>query len=140
MYADKMTDAMKKAIDETNRRRAKQKAYNDEHGIEPAGIIKEIHDLTEQLGASHVMAEGRAAYQTSSGGALPDARQREKMQKGDLERIIGELENQMKAAARELEFERAAALRDQIIELRAILAEESNLPPWKKARLMAGEV
>jgi excinuclease ABC subunit B len=136
MYADRMTDSMNKAIDETNRRRAKQKAYNDAHGIEPMGIVKEIHDLTERLGVSHVMAEERAAYQAGSS----DSRTGAKMPKGDLERIIGELENQMKAAAKDLEFERAAALRDQIFELRAILAEDSNLPPWKKARLLAGEV
>jgi len=120
MYADRMTDSMNKAIDETNRRRAKQKAYNDAHGIEPMGIVKEIHDLTERLGVSHVMAEERAAYQAGSS----DSRTGAKMPKGDLERIIGELENQMKAAAKDLEFERAAALRDQIFELRAILAED----------------
>jgi excinuclease ABC subunit B len=137
MYADRMTDSMKKAIDETNRRRAKQKAYNDEHGIEPMGIIKEIHDLTERLGVSHVMAEERAAYQAGPQG---EGRSGAKMPKSELERIIGELENQMRASAKELEFERAAALRDQIFELRAILAEDSDLPPWKKARLLAGEV
>jgi excinuclease ABC subunit B len=137
MYADKMTDAMKKAIDETNRRRAKQQAYNEAHGIEPAGIIKEIHDLTEQLGVSNAIAEKHAEYKVES---KVDANRREKMDRSDLERIIGELENQMKAAARELEFERAAALRDQVFELRAIMAEESNLPPWKKAKLLAGEV
>ncbi len=60
--------------------------------------------------------------------------------KNELKRVIAELENQMKAAAKDLEFERAAALRDQILELRAILAEDPSLPPWKKARLIAGEV
>ncbi len=136
MYADKMTDAMTKAIDETNRRRAKQKAYNDEHGIEPVGIVKAIHDLTERLGVSQHesvgIADERGEYRTGGG--------RRSMPKGEMERIISELENQMRAAARELEFERAAMLRDQIYEMRSILAEESNLPPWKRARLIAGEV
>ena len=61
------------------------------------------------------------------------------MQQDELKRVIGELENQMKVAAKELEFERAAALRDQIFELREILAEDSNLAPWKKIKLLSGE-
>jgi excinuclease ABC subunit B len=59
------------------------------------------------------------------------------MQKRELERMISEMENQMRAAARELEFERAAMLRDQVYELKAILVEDSNLPPWKKQILLA---
>lgn len=132
MYADRMTDSMKAAISETNRRRAKQKAYNDEHGIEPLGIIKAVYDLTERLSASAVAAESDGQYRIGSGKkALP---------KGEMERIIKELDQQMKIAARELEFERAAALRDQIYELRALLAEDANLPPWKRAKLLAGEI
>jgi excinuclease ABC subunit B len=132
MYADNMTDSMKFAIQETNRRRAKQKAYNEEHGIEPVGIIKAIHDITERLTLSSAVAEARGEYDTGQKNAgLP---------RQELQRIINELENQMKAAAKELQFERAAALRDQIYELRGIMAEDSNLPPWQKARLLAGEV
>lgn len=132
MYADKMTAAMKNAIDETNRRRAKQIAYNQEHGIEPVSIVKAVHDLTERLTMSHAVGEERGEYQ--AGGrerALP---------KKELQRLIGELEKQMKQAAQALEFERAAMLRDQVFDLRAILAEESNLPPWQKVRLLSGDL
>jgi len=62
------------------------------------------------------------------------------MPANDLKRLINELDKQMRQAAKDLEFEQAAAIRDQIIDLRNILAEESNLPPWQKARLMAGEI
>jgi len=133
MYADKMTEAMRSAINETNRRRAKQKAFNEAHGIEPVSIIKEVHDLTERLtGAPVSIADGR--------GALAGERGRRTLSKNELQRIINELTDQMKAAAKSLEFEKAAVLRDQIIELRAMLAEESDLPPWQKARLLAGEI
>lgn len=132
MYADRMTDSMKFAIDETNRRRAKQKAYNEAHGIQPVSIVKAVHDLTERLTVSQGVAESQGTYQAGrhSAGTLP---------KREIQRVIVELEKEMKQAAKDLEFERAAALRDQIYELRAILAEESNLPPWQKARLLAGE-
>ena len=133
MYADKMTDSMHKAIDETNRRRTKQETYNLQHGIQPVSIVKAVRDITERLAVPQGIAEARAEY--SSHG-----RETSRMAKSDLQRIISELEKQMKAAAKELEFERAAALRDQIYELRGILAEDSNLQPWQKARLLAGEV
>ncbi|HZW02456.1 MAG TPA: excinuclease ABC subunit UvrB [Anaerolineaceae bacterium] len=132
MYADQITDAMRFAIDETNRRRAKQHAYNLEHGIEPASVIKGIHDLTQRLTPAHAVAEGRADYKAGEGaGVLP---------KRELQRMISEMEKEMKEAAKNLEFERAAVIRDQIYELRGLLAEESNLPPWERARLLSGEV
>ena len=134
MYGDKMTDSMKAAIDETNRRRAKQMAYNQEHGIEPVGIIKAIHDLTERLTVPQGVAEARGEYH--AGGRSRAAQ----IPVNDLKRIIHELEAQMKQAAKDLEFEKAAILRDQIYELRGVLAEESNLEPWQKARLLSGEV
>jgi excinuclease ABC subunit B len=129
MYADKMTDSMKRAIDETNRRRAKQIDYNREHGIEPVSIVKAVRDLTDQLSVRAV-AEQKAEYKVRGAAS---------MQKSELQRVITELEKQMKTAAQDLEFEKAAVLRDQIFELRGILVEESNLPPWKKVRLLAGE-
>ncbi|HEX7395052.1 MAG TPA: excinuclease ABC subunit UvrB [Anaerolineaceae bacterium] len=132
MYADKMTNSMKFAISETDRRRAKQKAYNEEHHIEPIGIIKEIHDITERLTLSAAVAESRGEYSTGRKEAgLPHK---------EIQRIISELETQMKASSKDLQFERAAVLRDQIYELRGLLAEDTNLPPWQKARLLAGEI
>ncbi len=130
MYADKITDAMRGAIDETNRRRAKQVAYNEEHGIEPVGIVKAVRDLTDQM-ASRAVAEQQGEYRVQGAAALP---------KNEMVRVITELEAQMKAAAQNLEFEKAAVLRDQVYELRAILAEESQAPPWEKIRYLAGDL
>ncbi len=135
MYGDKMTDSMKLAIDETTRRRAKQTTYNLEHGIEPVGIIKAIHDLTERLTVPQGVAEARGEYH--AGGRSRNAAQ---IPVNDLKRIIHELDAQMKQAAKDLEFEKAAILRDQIYELRGVLADESNMQPWQKARLLSGEV
>ncbi len=129
MYADRITNSMRRAIDETNRRRAKQVAYNEEHGIEPVSIVKAVRDLTDQMTVKAV-AETKAQYRIDGAAALP---------KPEIKQIIAEMEKQMKIAAQDLEFEKAAVLRDQIFELRTILAEESNLPPWEKVRLLAGE-
>jgi excinuclease ABC subunit B len=129
MYAERVTDSMRRAIDETNRRRSKQIDYNKEHGIEPVSIVKAVRDLTDQVAARGV-AETKAEYRVKGAAALP---------KSEIKHLIGEMEKQMKIAAQDLEFEKAAALRDQIFELRAILAEESNLPPWEKVHLLAGE-
>jgi excinuclease ABC subunit B len=104
MYADTTTGSMKAAIDETKRRRQIQEAYNREHGITPQGIRKAIRDITERV---KVVAEARASYVTEA-----------PVSKEDVARLIKELETQMKAAARSLEFEKAALLRDRIIELR----------------------
>ncbi len=133
MYADKITDSMRKAIDETNRRRKKQETYNELHGIQPMSIVKAIRDITDRLAVPQGVAEARAEYSVQGKEAA-------RLAKSDLQWVIAELERQMKVAAKDLEFEKAAALRDQIFELRGILAEESNLPPWQKARLLAGEV
>lgn len=130
MYADRMTDSMKKAIDETNRRRKKQDDYNISHGIEPVSIRKAVRELTMALSGAHEMAESRASYGSSKPSLMP---------KSEFNRLIGELENQMKASAKELQFEKAAAIRDQIYELKALYADTAKIPPWKKARLMAGE-
>jgi len=103
MYADTMTGSMKAAIAETERRRRIQEEYNRKHGITPQGIRKAIRDITERV---KVVAEARAPYI-----AAPASKE-------ELVRLIKELEGQMKAAARNLEFEKAALLRDRIIELR----------------------
>ena len=130
MYADHTTDSMTRAIEETNRRRAKQEAYNRVHGIEPLSIIKAVRDLTDQLGGRAAVAEQKGEYRASSSRGMP---------KNELKRLIEELEKQMKEAARNLEFEKAAVLRDQVFELRGVLAEESNAPPWERVRYLAGE-
>jgi excinuclease ABC subunit B len=132
LYADKMTDSMKYAIDETNRRRAKQIAYNKAHGIEPVGVIKAVYDITARLKLSAGVAEEKADYRTHKEGEAVNRR--------ELNRVIAELEKQMKQAAKDLQFEKAAAIRDQIYDMRAFIAETSDMPPWKKAKLLAGEV
>ncbi|HEX73967.1 MAG TPA: excinuclease ABC subunit UvrB [Dehalococcoidia bacterium] len=103
MYADAITNSMAEAIKETQRRRQIQEAYNREHNITPQGIRKAIKDITERVKA---VAETRTPYV-----AAPLAKE-------DMVRLIKELESQMKTAARNLEFEKAALLRDRIIELR----------------------
>jgi len=129
MYADRMTDSMKRAIDETNRRRAKQVKYNKENGIVPISIHKAIHDLTEELTAKAV-AEPRGEYRVKSVGGVP---------RSELRQIVVEVERQMKEAAKNLEFERAAALRDELYELKNLLAEDESLKPWERIKLLAGE-
>jgi excinuclease ABC subunit B len=132
MYADVVTDSMRRAIDETNRRRAKQEAYNEAHGIQPVSIFKAVRDLTDQLSIRSV-AEPKGEYRTGGDGRAS------RLPKNALQRAIAELEKQMKEAAKNLEFEKAAALRDEMYELRSLLAEESNAKPWEKIRLLAGE-
>ncbi len=130
MYADKVTPAMHTAITETNRRRAKQMAYNEAHDIQPVSIIKAIRDITDQISTQAAVAEHQTGYEPGNVGALP---------KDEMQKLIQELENRMKAAAKNLEFEQAAAIRDQIYELREILAEDDSLKPWEKIRILAGE-
>ena len=112
MYADNVTDSMKLAIEETFRRRAIQEAYNTEHGITPRGITKEIRDLTDRVKA---VAEEKGLV--AEDGVIAD------LPKEELARMVKDLEAQMKAAAKNLEFEKAALLRDQIVELRRLLIE-----------------
>ena len=109
MYADRVTDSMRKALDETERRRVLQTAHNKEKGITPQSIRKTVHDITERVKA---VAETRTEYVVQ--GELP---------KDDLLRLIKDLESQMKSAARNLEFEKAALLRDQIVDLRKVVAD-----------------
>jgi excinuclease ABC subunit B len=106
MYADRMTDSMQKAIGETYRRRTRQIEYNEAYGITPIGIQKSIRDLSDSVRA---VADERAEYDASPVADIP---------KDELARLVKDLEGQMKQAARNLEFERAAALRDQVVELR----------------------
>ena len=117
MYADRVTDSMKRAIDETDRRRTIQTNFNKEHGIEPQSIQKEVHDITESIKG---IAENRARYNVA----------RQEMSRSDMYKVVKDLEVQMKDAAKNLQFEKAAQFRDEIYELRRILAlEEQTLVP-----------
>ena len=125
LYADRVTDSMRQAIDETHRRRQIQAEYNERHGIAPASIVKEIRDITDQV---RQVAEDAPGYDASDAnaatipqGASPD----------QIARLIKELESRMKQASRDLEFEKAAVLRDQIVELRRQQADTpEELEPW----------
>ena len=116
MYADSITKSMHEAIEETQRRRRIQEAYNKEHDITPQGIKKAIKDITERV---QVVAETRTPYI-----AAPISVE-------EMHRLIKQLESQMKKAAKNLEFEKAALLRDRIIELRK---DEEAISPFAKAK------
>ena len=120
LYADKMTEAMENAIDETNRRRQIQGAHNREHGIEPRSIVKSIRDLTDRM---KVMAEDQAEYSVDGGGEA-GVFNLAALSPDELVKQIAALEEEMQEAAQKLEFERAASLRDQVIELRQALKLE----------------
>ncbi len=116
MYADTITKSMQRAIDETNRRRRLQTSFNERHNITPRGIKKEIKTLSERIkemsGVSIEAADGKAVSVALAGIPRDEAL-----------RLIKELESQMRAAAKQLEFEKAAQLRDQIIEIRRAMVE-----------------
>ena len=136
MYADRMTDSMKYALDETNRRRAKQVKYNQDHGIVPVSIHKAIRDITDSLSAEGRekalgIGESKAEYRAGKKARAAD--------QGELQRMLVEMERQMKEAAKNLEFERAAALRDEIFELKGILADNEKLTPLERIRLLTRE-
>jgi excinuclease ABC subunit B len=109
MYADKQTESIKEAIDETNRRRTIQLAYNEEHGLTPITISKGISDIAEflQLDSPHVPGRRRRGSKKVEG-----------MDRGELEKLVVTLEEEMLVAAEELRFEYAAKLRDEIKDLR----------------------
>ena len=114
MYADRITDSMRKAIDETNRRRSIQGDHNKQHGIEPMSIQKEVHDITEGIKA---IAESRTRYDVV----------RKELSRSDMFKVVKDLEVQMKESARGLQFEKAAQFRDEIFELRRLLALEEKI-------------
>lgn len=125
MYADKMTDSMKAAIDETQRRRAKQMAFNEEHGIQPQTIRKAINDIMDYVKeeAGDVSAEDIN-------------RELAALSREEVLRIISSMEDEMAAASANMDFEEAAHLRDQVVKLRASLegsSEADALASLKKA-------
>ena len=110
MYADHMTDSMRVAIDETNRRRAIQQAYNEEHGITPQTIQKAVQDL---ISISKVIAKEEMKFEKDP----------ESMSREELEKLVAKVEKQMRKAAADLNFEAAAELRDQMVDLKKKLLD-----------------
>ena len=110
MYADNMTDSMKAAIDETNRRREVQMAYNKEHGITPQTIKKAVRDL---ISISKEVAKEEVRFEKDP----------ESMNRKELEKLIADVQKKMQKAAADLNFEAAAELRDKMIELKKHLNE-----------------
>jgi excinuclease ABC subunit B len=140
MYADKVTPSMRDAIDETNRRRAKQVAHNQAHGISPEPLRKKIHDILDDIyreaedtagalaghGPGGAVVGGAGRQMSRGKGPVPETRSRrravvaqtEGMARAELASLVQELTEQMLAAARELQFEVAARIRDEIVELK----------------------
>ncbi len=114
MYADKVTDSMQYAINETNRRRATQQAFNEEHGIDPVTVRKNISDILELVGSGSGDSVDRRRREEREPLALPA---------DDLRRLIQSLEDEMHEAARELRFEYAARIRDEVEDLKRELRE-----------------
>ena len=110
MYADRMTDSMRRAIDETDRRRKIQHEYNERHGVEPKGIYKDVKDITERV-------------REVAGKSTDTKLDSEGISKGDLYIVLEDLKTQMEQAAKGLEFEKAAMLRDQMSDIRKVIAE-----------------
>jgi excinuclease ABC subunit B len=115
LYADRVTSAMRTALDETDRRRSKQVSYNEHHGITPASVVKAVKDIIEGV------SQPRKVEDAGTGRALLAAEESaayEAMPADDLSRLLAKLEKQMYQHARNLEFEQAAALRDKISAIR----------------------
>ncbi len=133
MYADRVTDSMRAAIDEMDRRRTIQQAYNLERGIEPSTIVKGIRDLNDQLRS---VAEGTVVY--TSEREARDARLLE-LDTKKVEQLVAKMEAEMRAAAKELEFERAAALRDEIQQIRLRVLDQDQSAIIARAAELAAQ-
>jgi excinuclease ABC subunit B len=128
MYADRVTESMQVAIDETDRRRSIQEAYNREHGIEPQTIVKEIRDINDRL----------AAAARPSRGDGSDTRELSELSQAEVGKLVAQLEAEMKNAAKQLEFARAAALRDEIQDIRIrVLEQDASVAVLKEAERAA---
>jgi len=123
---------MKTAIEETNRRRRKQLDYNTANGIEPFTVIKAVHEYHRAIVFTRSRGRGTRGIQDRCWCCAHACQGFKAFDCGT--------GKEMKEAAGQLHFEQAAGIRDRIIELKILLAEESDIPPWKKARLMAGEI
>jgi excinuclease ABC subunit B len=136
MYADRVTDSMRRALDETDRRRAKQDAHNKANGIEPTTIYKAIKDLTDRV----KVAEDKSAFGKDEDGRSIGARLAA-LPKAEVRKLVTDLEEQMRQAARDLEFEKAAMLRDQVLELRMQLNDiDATTPEWEKIRKLGSDL
>jgi excinuclease ABC subunit B len=130
MYADRITESMQVALDETERRRQIQTAYNEEHGITPTTIIKEIRDINDRLSA---VAEAPGAYDAGT-------RTLSELSQAEVEKMVRQLEAEMKSASKQLEFERAAALRDEIQDIRIhVLEQDASVAVLKAAERAASK-
>jgi excinuclease ABC subunit B len=119
MYADNITDSMQKAIDETNRRRAKQVAYNTERGVDPQPLRKKISDITELIAKEEADTEKLMAGKRLDGPAIGvHSKSLVSLPRQELLALIESLTEQMRSAASELQFELAARLRDEIKDLK----------------------
>ncbi len=132
MYADNITDSMRRTIDETYRRRKIQMEHNEANGIQPASIVKEIKDITDRVRA---VAESRGEYIVNAEDSAADAQPAlpGALPKDEIVRLIKDLESQMRQASKMLEFEKAAMLRDQVVELKRMV-QEDKLEEDKPAR------
>ena len=144
MYADTVTDSMREAIDETNRRRTLQKAYNEEHGIVPKTVRKAVNDISGFIEEADAVVGRRSRHHGHDGGELghgefytpgtaPEegraaqvAAELAELPRDEAEAVLASLEEEMRAASDATDFERAAALRDQVVELRAALEGTSE--------------
>jgi excinuclease ABC subunit B len=108
LYADRMTDSMRRAIDETDRRRTVQRAYNEEHGITPQSIISSV-----DMGLAQILKAEYGDVEVEEAAGLPEF-----ATQAELDTYIAKLESEMREAAKKFEFEKAARLRDSIKELR----------------------
>jgi excinuclease ABC subunit B len=127
MYADSITPSMAKAIEETNRRRAKQIAYNEERGLDPQPLRKRIADILDDIvredpelvgGSGRNQSRGKAPVPGSPGTGKTHVASLKGMPRAELAMLIQQLQDQMHEAARELSFELAARLRDEVNELK----------------------
>ncbi|MER2998638.1 helicase-related protein, partial [Pontibacter populi] len=121
MYADRMTGSMQRAIDETNRRRATQMAYNEEHGITPRTILKTSDEIREQTSVADNIKREVKMYAGPEEVSIAAEPVIQMMNKEQLEKLIKKTEKQMEGAAKDLDFLQAAKYRDELSELRNLL-------------------
>jgi excinuclease ABC subunit B len=126
MYADKMTDSMKRAIDETNRRREKQMKYNEEHGIDPKTVYKSKAEIIKQTSVLDIRAKAEDYYVEPEANSLVADPVVQYMDKAQLEKAIEDTKKKMHRAAKQTDFMEAARLRDEMFALQEMLKEKTD--------------